>query len=330
MAQALAYLHGHRIVHRDLKPENVLVTDGGDVKLMDFGLAFDLSGETTRLTSEGMVVGTAIYMSPEQARSLPVDPRSDLYALGVMLYELLAGRAPFEDPTPVGLLYKQVHELPPPLRHLNAMVPPQLADLVMRLLEKEPAARPASAEQVIAELAAIDLDDRPATDTVEMTLAETARVLHNPPMVGRAVELGRLEEAVCHLEGGAGGVVVVRGAPGSGKTRLLRELRASARLADMRAWLLRADQGSAGAPYATIRPLLADLAAQSGETAQTDDESAEDTLDRIYRRSTSGGVGRELGGPSTSEGRRCDGGAGDRPVPDATAGANRGRRAVER
>ncbi|MFP8959879.1 serine/threonine-protein kinase [Streptomyces nanhaiensis] len=155
MCSALAEVHAVGIVHRDLKPGNVIVRPDGRVVILDLGIAAVRSaGDTTRLTRTGSLIGTPVYMAPEQAMGgSPVGPRSDLYALGVLLYELLTGRVPFDAPEPTGLLYKKLHHTPPRVRELRPETPAELDALVWRLLDKEPAGRPEDAHEVYAALA---------------------------------------------------------------------------------------------------------------------------------------------------------------------------------
>jgi len=150
IADALAHAHAQGIVHRDLKPANVLVDWAGDqVKLVDFGLARVLGAAQT---GTGLVLGTPSYLAPEQLAGAPPTPAGDLYALGVTLFELLAGRLPHEASS-MGELLRQVAQEPAPdLRTLRPDVPPALAALVGRLLAKAPAERPADAAVVAAEL----------------------------------------------------------------------------------------------------------------------------------------------------------------------------------
>jgi eukaryotic-like serine/threonine-protein kinase len=155
-AGALAYAHRTGIVHRDIKPENILLSDGSAL-VADFGIAKAISASLASegdaeapatLTATGMSLGTPVYMAPEQAVGGVVDHRADLYALGVVAYEMLAGQAPFEGRTAQQLLAAHATQAPEPIARRRASVPPALGGLVMQLLEKNPADRPQSAEEV--------------------------------------------------------------------------------------------------------------------------------------------------------------------------------------
>ncbi|MDP9299736.1 MAG: Stk1 family PASTA domain-containing Ser/Thr kinase [Actinomycetota bacterium] len=150
IAEALAAAHAQGIVHRDIKPGNVMVTRDGFVKVMDFGIARMQTDVTAPQTSS--VIGTPTYLSPEQAQGQAVDARSDIYSLGCVLYELLAGRPPFTGDTPVAIAYKQVNETPVPPSAHNPDVPPRLDAVVMKCLAKNPANRYQSAEELAADL----------------------------------------------------------------------------------------------------------------------------------------------------------------------------------
>ncbi|MDX2912771.1 MULTISPECIES: protein kinase domain-containing protein [Streptomyces] len=147
--EALAYSHQHGIVHRDIKPANVIITDNGAVKVMDFGIARALHGASTTMTQTGMVMGTPQYLSPEQALGKAVDHRSDLYATGCLLYELLALRPPFIGETPLSVVYQHVQDIPvPPSQVSEGAAPPELDGLVVRSLAKEPDDRFQTAEEM--------------------------------------------------------------------------------------------------------------------------------------------------------------------------------------
>lgn len=161
-AQALVGLgvaHAEGIVHRDIKPGNIMLTPQGTLKLMDFGIAH-MRGKS-RMTRQGSLVGTLAYMSPEQIRGGEGTPRSDLYSLGIVLYEALTGRPPFEADTEYDLLRAQVELPPPPLRERLPQLSPHIADGIMRCLEKDPAARFENVEDLTRQLGVHALGDRP-------------------------------------------------------------------------------------------------------------------------------------------------------------------------
>ncbi|NMO23387.1 serine/threonine protein kinase [Pyxidicoccus fallax] len=147
VCEALAYIHGHGLVHRDLKPSNIMVDEDRQVRLMDFGLAKFLADDVA-ITEAGKLVGTYRYMAPEQILGEPLDGRSDLYSLGVILYELLSGRPPFDAKTPHELWRQVLETEPPPVLALNLHGDPQLARVAHRLIRKEPDDRFQTAEEV--------------------------------------------------------------------------------------------------------------------------------------------------------------------------------------
>jgi serine/threonine-protein kinase len=155
VANALGAIHARGVVHRDLKPDNVMLLDAyGErdfVKVLDFGIAKVLEDQI-RLTATGKPIGTPTYMAPEQAKGLAVDPRTDLYALGVMLYQMASGRIPFNAAMTQSMLLAHAHTPPVPIADVAPTLPPALAGLIMQLLEKDPAARPASAAEVASRL----------------------------------------------------------------------------------------------------------------------------------------------------------------------------------
>ncbi|MBS1240932.1 MAG: protein kinase [Gemmatimonadetes bacterium] len=147
LAQSLAVAHGEGVIHRDIKPQNLLLDANGVLKVMDFGVA-RLADRSTGLTQAGMLVGTPAYMAPEQILSDSFDARADLYAAGVVMFECLTGRLPFEANSQVALIAKLMMETPPAPASLNPEVSPALSALVLRLLAKEPGLRPASGAEL--------------------------------------------------------------------------------------------------------------------------------------------------------------------------------------
>jgi serine/threonine-protein kinase len=141
---ALAYAHKNGVIHRDIKPSNVMITPQGNAKLMDFGIA--KSQMDPIMTRPGTTVGSMLYMSPEQICGLPVDARSDLYSVGVMLYELAVGRRPFEADSPAAALHAQLNTPPTPPIEINPSISPALSEVILTAMQKDPAHRFASAE----------------------------------------------------------------------------------------------------------------------------------------------------------------------------------------
>ncbi len=154
LAQSLAAAHEQGVIHRDIKPQNLLVDSTGNLKVMDFGVA-RLAERPSGLTETGMVIGTPAYMSPEQMLGEEFDHRCDLYAAGVVMYECLTGRLPFDAPTTVALIAKLLREEPPAPSSITPDLPPALSALVLRLLAKDPADRPGSATELMGLLSTI-------------------------------------------------------------------------------------------------------------------------------------------------------------------------------
>jgi serine/threonine protein kinase/predicted ATPase len=259
----LGYLHGEGIVHRDLKPENVLVRPDGWPVLVDFGLTLrsgePLGREEMELTAG--TVGTSHYMAPEQARGDAVDARADLYALGCVLFELLTGRPPFLGKSFAKVVAQHLDVPPEPPSRLVQGVPPQLDALVLRLLAKEPRARPGHADDValaLARLGAVeDLDPGPRPRVY----------LYRPGFVGRTDKLRSLEQEVQRMLRGQGGLVLVGGESGAGKTRLALELARKARArgvevlaGEVRSGSAEPGLGSAEVPLGAMRAVLQSIA----------------------------------------------------------------------
>ena len=183
VAEGLAEAHHLGVIHRDLKPQNIMVDKEGSAKVMDFGIARSLAG--AGVTAEGTLIGTPEYMSPEQVEGKEADQRSDLYALGVILFEMATGRVPFEGDTPLSVAYKHKNEIPIPPRKLNSQVPEPLNRVILRCLEKDKADRYQTAEEFLADLALVE-EGLPITERVAAKTRMTAqRSALSPRGLGR-------------------------------------------------------------------------------------------------------------------------------------------------
>jgi len=185
VAAALGFAHAAGLVHRDIKPANILIGTNGSVKVADFGIARALNAPTEQnLTQAGAVMGTATYFSPEQAQGAQPDPRSDLYSLGIVMYEMIAGRPPFTGDNPVSIAYKQVHDYPTPLNKLVADVPRPYEAIVAKLLTKDPDVRYSTADALREDLRRFRNGERPVALQAAAGRGNTAQT---PTVVGGAV-----------------------------------------------------------------------------------------------------------------------------------------------
>lgn len=228
VCQALDHAHGQGIVHRDIKPANVLLTPQSVVKLVDFGLASSL--DHSRLTGTGVAVGTASYMSPEQALGTEVGPASDLYSLGAMLYEMVTGAPPFEGDSVRSVISQHLNSAPVTPSHRNAEVPEELDAIILRLLAKRVAERPpgaAAVRQALLGLPRREPSRRPARRRPGL------ESLSGSPFVGRHAEMEELRRGLEEALAGRGRLFLLSGEPGSGKTRTAEELMSYARLRDV-------------------------------------------------------------------------------------------------
>jgi beta-lactam-binding protein with PASTA domain len=180
---ALAHAHENGIVHRDIKPHNVMVDDNRRVKVTDFGIA---RAGASQMTEAGSIVGTAQYLSPEQARGAQVDQRSDLYSVGVVLYELLTGKVPFTGDSPVEIAMKHLSDTPPPPSELNPEVPEELDKIVMRALAKDPARRYQSADEMSADLERVARGLGVSRETEETATQIISGINAMPTQIARA------------------------------------------------------------------------------------------------------------------------------------------------
>jgi predicted ATPase len=248
LCAALAHAHAAGIVHRDLKPANILLTSDGTVKLGDFGLATAV--DRSRLTLAGTFVGTAAYIAPEQAMGQPADARSDLYALGCVLYELLTGRPPFLGDDALAVISQHVHTAPVAPSWHNPEVSKPLETLILRLLAKAPGERPAAAHDVATELRRIV--DRPTVEPPSSTqpVALTdLRGLNWGFFVGRSEEMETLKDALENALSGKGSLAMLVGEPGIGKTRLAEEFGVYAGLRGAQVLTGHCYEGEASLPY---------------------------------------------------------------------------------
>ena len=185
MAEALRAAHERDVIHRDIKPHNILITGSGDVKVTDFGIA--RAASSSSMTRTGHILGTAHYISPEQAMGEPVGPASDLYSLGIVLYEMLTGELPFDADTPIGIAMKHVNGHLRPPRDLNPSVPDGINAITIRLLAKSPEDRYGSDSELIEDLERVCAGLDPTGATTEMmtrampAAAATTRMNAPPP-----------------------------------------------------------------------------------------------------------------------------------------------------
>ena len=216
LCRALAVAHEQGIVHRDLKPANVWLTKQGSAKLGDLGIA--RPADRSRVTMTGTVLGTAAYMAPEMAQGQEATPRSDLYSLGCVLYELVTGRPPFVGGDPMAIVSQHVHAEPSPPSEHNLAVPEGLERLILRLLAKAPEARPASADEVLAELEGIETALPSPTPTLRVR--RLARLWANPLFRVAAPAV-----LVALIAGGVvGGIVMSRSGGGDAAGSAFREV----------------------------------------------------------------------------------------------------------
>ena len=229
VAQALAYAHDSAIVHRDVKPGNIWLTRSGAAKLGDFGLAASLT-QLSRVSGEHTLLGTVAYMAPEQALGRAVDERADLYSLGIVLYELVAGRRPFLGDTIAAVLSQHLNEPPVAPSWHNPAVPPSLDAFILKLLAKSPDDRPQTARDVADALDGVAADARAGLLTEPSKQTRPLGRLAAGVFVGRVAELAQLRHALEQARGGAGSIVQVVGEAGAGKTALTEQFATHARL----------------------------------------------------------------------------------------------------
>jgi len=246
IGSALQYVHEQEIVHRDIKPANVWLSRNGTAKLGDFGLAS--ATRSSKLTSEGMMLGTVAYMAPEQATGGAVDARSDLYSFGALLYEIATGKPPFAGDDAIAIVSQQINTAPVAPTWHNPEIPAGLEQLILELLSKAPGGRPQTAAEVLTRLEQIGGDrstsaDRPAPPVQDNPLDRLAGGV----FVGREAETQQLRYMFDEARKGSGGISLLVGEPGIGKTRMSEELITYARMAGAQILTGRCYEGE-GAP----------------------------------------------------------------------------------
>jgi DNA-binding SARP family transcriptional activator len=231
VCDALGYAHAKAVIHRDLKPDNVMILSGQTAKLMDFSLARSLGA--SRLTATGSLTGTVAYLAPEIALGRKATPQSDLYAVGVMLYELVTGRLPFDSDDPLAVVSQHIHAPLVPPSTYNAEIPAVLEKAILKLLSKTPEERFESAKKLQAVFE--NMQASPAADTavaVEVSRASTGpggqlqlleRIVRGR-LIGRQEQLAELKNFWDRAARGESHLVLISGEPGVGKSRLAREL----------------------------------------------------------------------------------------------------------
>ena len=225
LAEGLAYVHTQSAVHRDLKPSNIMVLEteeGIETTILDLGLAKFRHLHGASITQTGATIGTAEYMSPEQGKGLWVDHRSDLYSLGVILYEMLTGASPFSGQNPISVILKHIRESPPPI---NIAVPLQTQQIVLKLLAKERVDRYQSTEELVRALPSELV--LPGDE-----LRDVHRKVVRPQFVGRESEMKILSAMLKDVQAGKQRVVLISGEAGVGKSRLVEELLGDALIHD--------------------------------------------------------------------------------------------------
>ncbi len=268
IAEGLVYIHAQGAVHRDLKPSNIMAleTDEGiETTILDLGLAKIKHLHRVSITQTGATIGTAEYMSPEQGKGFWVDHRSDLYSLGIILYEMLMGAPPFSGQNPISVILKHIRESPPPIGKVNIAVPEETQQIVLKLLAKERVDRYQSAEEVLRALPSEIVIPGDEQRDVPMKVMR-------PQFVGRESEMKTLLTMLKDVQIGKQRVVLISGEAGVGKTRLVEELLGDALIHDFLS-LKSAGQEEGGQIYGALISAFqgtADLMAELPDSVESD------------------------------------------------------------
>ena len=286
LAEGLAYIHAQGAVHRDLKPSNIMVVEteeGIETTILDLGLAKFRHLHSASITQTGAAIGTAEYMSPEQGKGLWVDHRSDLYSLGVILYEMLTGAPPFSGQNPISVIMKHIRDSPPAMGEVNIAVPEEIQQIVLKLLAKERVDRYQSAEEVVQAL-------NDVSPPGFVLLGDEQRDVHKkvmrPQFVGRESEMKILGAMLRDVQAGKQRVVLISGESGVGKSRLVEELLGDALIHDFLC-LKGASQEEGGQIYGALISAFqgtVDLVAELPDSLETDKFSVMERWLRLLKR----------------------------------------------
>lgn len=259
IASALDHIHSRHLLHCDLKPDNILVTSDETVKLVDFGITVDLGQEGA--LADGELVGTYAFCSPEQVSGTPLDHRSDLYSLGVVLYLLITGKLPFVAENAIGYIFRHTSAPPEAPEQYYPGIPAELRALLLQLLEKRPLDRPQSGRDVERALkrfveGLLKEQQMARLRSLEAAQGDRPHVrLYEPAFVGRDWEKNQLDGAITLLQGGASGLSLLLGDVGTGKSRLLDQVLAEARSRGITVYSARC-LPEADRPYQDIQELM--------------------------------------------------------------------------
>lgn len=268
LAAAVAAIHAEGVLHLDIKPQNVIVhPDDLAPKLIDFGTATRIVDNYAAQPQAATLEGTLAYMPPEQTgrTSLPVDQRSDLYSLGMTLYQLFTRAHPFDSREPLELIYAQIARVPPPMHELRPAIPPQLSLVVAKLVAKDPNARYQTARGLVADLVELSARWQRRASDLEFPLARQDRVarLRRPRRLqGREAELERASSAFAAARQSGARLLAITGPAGVGKSTFIAHLGERLALAGATRCAGKCDQAARGIPYAPLAAALRDLIAQ--------------------------------------------------------------------
>ncbi len=250
ICRALEHAHQAGIIHRDIKPENVMICSDGTTRLVDFGIA---RSTTSRFTEDGAFLGTLYYMSPEQAMGTAIDQRSDLYSLGVMMYELFTGQLPFESEDTLAVITQHLHAPVVPPRAQNPDIPAALDDLILHLMKKSPDDRPKNAEKVREKLEAC-LAHELSAEAPARVYGGLDRIVRGR-MVGRDAEVSRVRMLWKKAAAGEGQLLLISGEPGIGKSRFIQEICTQAGVSGGK-FLIGESYAESSAPYSSIAQIV--------------------------------------------------------------------------